>query len=394
MNVAGMVMPLGEIIDICTGCGACAGICPHQAIIVCENKDGFLRPVVDSQLCTDCGLCEKKCPLIRKVPFDDRLLETPAVYAAYNLDEKIRSQSSSGGIFDILAREILGQGGVVFGAAFDDDFSVSQRSVDSIETLEPLRFSKYVQSHTKDTFAEVKDRLNSGCKVLYAGTPCMIAGLLSFLGKRHDNLFTCSFICGSVPSRKVWRMYREYRDKKAGGKLASVCFRDKRCGWSQYIIKMTFSGGADYISGSDWFMLSFFRKLVLNDCCLSCRFRGVNQLADIMLADFWGIEEYRPGLAADKKGVSAVLVHTAQGQELFKRCSGRMYIEEVPLDLVVRRNSCLLTSLQPHKDRVAFFEDLSRMPIQKIIRKYRQVPTLTDRLKRKVIQLLAKAGLK
>lgn len=387
-------MPLDKIIEICTGCGACANLCPHHAITICENKNGFLRPVVDLLLCTNCGLCEKKCPLISKVPFDDSQIAQPAVYVAYNFDEKIRSQSSSGGIFDILAREILGQGGIVFGAAFDDDFSVSQTGINRTEQLEPLRFSKYVQSHTKTTFSEVKDHLAAGRKVLYAGTPCMIAGLLAFLGKKNDKLFTCSFICGSVPSRKVWRMYTEYREKKAGGKLQSVCFRDKRCGWSQYIIIMRFLGRPDYVSGQDWFMVSFFRKLIQNDCCISCQFRGVNQFADIMLADFWGIEEYRPELAADKKGVSAVLVHTAQGQELFRQCSDRMYIEDAPLDLIVRRNSCLVSSLQPHKDRLVFFEDLSRLPMQKIVRKHRQVPTLTDRVKRKVIQLLIRAGLK
>ena len=385
-------MPLENIIGICTGCGACSHTCPHEAIDIRENENGFLRPFIDKARCVDCGVCEKICPLITKVPFDERQFAAPKVYAAYNLDEKIRMQSSSGGIFDILARAILGEGGVVFGAAFEEDFSVSQKGIGSVEELEALRYSKYVQSHTKKTFAEVKEHLVSGRKVLYVGTPCMIGGLLGFLDKRYENLFTCSFICGSVTSRKVWRFYTSYQEEQSGDKLKAVCFRDKRRGWMFPSVVMKFIEQKSYVSVStkDWFFLGYCRRWFVNDSCLSCNYRGVKQLADVLLADFWGIEEIRPELAADQKGVSLVLVNNEHGAVLFDRCKDRMYYEEAPLDLVVRRNGGLTGSGFPHKQRAALLKDLDMVPMRKIIMKYPTGDDLFIRGVRKAGRILAK----
>jgi len=363
--------------------------CPHNAIEIRENENGFLRPVIDGALCVDCGICEKTCPLITKVPFDERQLEQPVVYAAYNLDEEIRLQSSSGGIFDILAREILAEGGVVFGAAFEEDFSVSQKGVTGTEQLEPLRFSKYVQSDTKNTFSEVKEHLKSGRKVLYVGTPCMIGGLIGFLKERDENLYTCSFICGSVPSRKVWRLYTAHKAAQYGGEIKSICFRDKRKGWLFPSVVMSF-GEKEYASNKDWFKGGMANKFFINDACLYCQFKGINQLADMMVADFWGIEKIRPELAADQKGVSAVLIHTERGQELFDRCKKRMYYEEAPLDLVVQVNRGIVGTGVSHKKRAALLEDLDRLPMQTLMRKYPTQKSVIQRIFGKGRRILGK----
>ena len=382
-------MPLEKIIEICSGCGACAQACSQAAIDIRENADGFLRPHIDPARCTDCGVCEKICPLITQVPFDEQQFAAPKVYAAYNLDEPIRMQSSSGGIFDLLARSVLKDGGVVFGAAFEEDFSVSQKGVGSEELLNSLRYSKYVQSHTKTTFTEVKEHLKSGRKVLYVGTPCMIGGLISFLGRRDSNLITCSFICGSVSSRKVWRLYKSFREEQSDGELKSVCFRDKRQGWMFPSVVMKFSRGRAYVSAKDWFLFGFYNKQFVNPACLKCGYRGTKQLADLMLADFWGIEEIRPELVEDQKGISLVLVNTGRGAALFDRCKARMYYEEAPLDLVVRRNGGLTHSAVSHKNREALLNDLDRVPMRKIIKKYRTTKNLFERASGKVGRMLA-----
>lgn len=383
-------MPLEKIMEFCTGCGACASACLHGAIDIRENKNGFLRPFIDKAVCNNCGMCEKICPLITAVPFAESQFSIPKVYAAYNLNEKIQVQSTSGGIFDILARAVLEEGGIVFGAAFEEDFSVSHKGVNSADGLEALRCSKYVQSHTKRTFTEVKEHLNLGRKVLYVGTPCMIGGLLGFLGKRSENLYACSLICGSVSSRKVWRLYTNYREEQAGEKLNKVCFRDKRFGWQCLTVSMSFGRSKNYMSKHDWFLHAYYRHFFPNDACLACSYRGVAQLADLMLADFWGIEEIRPRLAADQKGVSAILVNNKHGAELFDRCRDQMCREEAPLDLVVRRNGALTGCGSPYKKRGSLLGDLDHLTMGKIIKKYPSVKNLFFRAMKKAGKIVTR----
>jgi hypothetical protein len=136
------------------------------------------------------------------------------------------------------------------------------------------------------------------------------------------------------------------------------------------------------------------KKLTTIGSCVSCEFRGEEQLADIMLADFWGIEEWRPELAQDQKGVLCVLIHTRRGGDLFTRCKSKMYEEEAPLDLVRRRNKGLVgkKGIQ-HEKRADFFAALDQLPMGKIIKKYRVSPTLFERVISKAKRMIMK-GLK
>ena len=99
----------------CTGCSACANICPRGCIRMMADEEGFLYPKVNEEMCMDCGLCENVCPMLHK-PQQHELL---AVYGAKNNDDAVRFTSSSGGMFTLFAEEILKQGGVVVGAALE-----------------------------------------------------------------------------------------------------------------------------------------------------------------------------------------------------------------------------------------------------------------------------------
>ena len=173
--------------ETCTGCGACANICPHSAIKMIEDKKGFLKPEIDKNKCTNCGLCEKNCPVLHYV--SDNTL-SPKVYAFINNDEQIRLNSSSGGAFPALARYIVNNNGVVFGAVYDKELKVCHTMAQNVKETLPMQISKYVQSDTKNTYQEAKSALQQGRNVLYSGTPCQIAGLKFFLGKDYENLLT------------------------------------------------------------------------------------------------------------------------------------------------------------------------------------------------------------
>ena len=180
----------------CCGCSACVQTCPKQCIRLEEDNEGFLYPSVNKSLCVECGQCDNVCPMLH----GHEPQEPVGVYAATNPDEGIRMQSSSGGIFSLIAENIIRQGGVVFGAAFNEDWEVTHCFAETVDGIARFRGSKYVQSRTGTTYAEAERFLKAGRKVLYSGTPCQIAGLKSFLRKEYGNLLTVDCVCHGVPS--------------------------------------------------------------------------------------------------------------------------------------------------------------------------------------------------
>ena len=187
----------------CCGCNACVQRCPKQCIIMQTDNEGFLYPIVDATTCIDCGLCEKVCPVINQTEPQEPL----KVYAAYNKNEDIRMQSSSGGIFTLLAEEIIKKGGVVFGVKFNKDWMPEFGYTETLEGLSTYRGSKYVQAIVGDAYKQAEEFLKAGREVLFSGTPCQIAGLKRYLRKEYDKLLTVDIICHGVPSPKVWNMY-------------------------------------------------------------------------------------------------------------------------------------------------------------------------------------------
>ena len=214
--------------SLCCGCSACYDACPKSAITMIEDKEGFLYPAIDEDKCIDCKLCEKVCPTKNKKK-NKSLLEA---YAAYNTDENIRLKSSSGGVFSLIAEYVLRNQGVVYGAAFDENFEVEHLRVASVEELELLRGSKYVQSKLDGIYNLCKKDLEIGKQVLFTGTPCQVSGLKSFLRKEYDNLVCMDIVCHGVPSRMVWRKYLEYRINFAKSKIVQIAFRLKNEGWT------------------------------------------------------------------------------------------------------------------------------------------------------------------
>ena len=102
--------------NLCPGCSACYNACPVNAIKLeeCGNA-GFFEPVIDRDKCINCGLCEKTCPVLHPPYDNDR---NPQCFAAMANDE-LRLDSSSGGMFSVLAQYILDNNGYVCAASLN-----------------------------------------------------------------------------------------------------------------------------------------------------------------------------------------------------------------------------------------------------------------------------------
>ena len=289
----------------CCGCHACAAICAKHCITMqADDEEGFLYPVVDKEVCIDCGLCEKVCPVLNQ----DEPCKPLKVYVAKNKDEDIRLQSSSGGIFTLLAEKVIGEGGVVFGARFDENWDVVHSWTDSIEGIAAFRGSKYVQSEIGDAYREAKDFLKEGRKVLFSGTPCQIAGLKKYLRKEYENLLTIDVVCHGVPSPKVWREYLRGLNNSQYP-ISYVNLRSKNRGWSKYsyMIKANDCVLYDDFAYKSPFLQGFSLNLTLRPSCYNCPAKAGRSKADVTLADCWGIQKLE-NIENDNKGYSSVLL--------------------------------------------------------------------------------------
>ncbi len=240
------------------------------------------------------------------------------VYALKNNQLKIRECSSSGGAFYSIAKQILLDGGIVYGAAFDEQNNVVHLSVDNIESMERLMGSKYVQSNLGNVFKDISRQLDFGKKVLFSGTPCQVAAVKRFLGKRAetDMFYTCDIICHGVPSPEVFAEYCRYIEKENNESIVKISFRNKKeFDWKDCKETIELSSSKSIVM-NEWMRL-FYGHEIMRQSCYKCRFTNLNRQGDITLGDFWGIERVKCEFA-DNKGVSLILVNSNKGMTLFK----------------------------------------------------------------------------
>ena len=374
----------------CSGCYACYNICPQKAITMVEDQYGFKYPIINKKLCINCDLCKKVCYPKNKTEKE----KTIKAYACFSKDETTREKSSSGGLFSVIAEYILDNNGIVYGAAFSDEWKVKHIRIDNKEQLDKLRTSKYVQSQINDCYKLVKKDLESGKKVLFTGTPCQVNGLLKYINNViYDNLFTQDIICHGVPSPKVWEKYVEYRKIKDRDEIKNINFRRKNNGWKQYGINIDYKEkGYFECHNKDLYMQAFLRNASLRDSCYQCASKTKYRNSDITLADFWGIENVAPEMD-DNKGTSLVLLNSEKGQNLFNEVKDKIIYKETDFENSIKYNSAMVQSVKIPMKRDEFFENIDKLNFKKIVKKYTDFPKkdfIIIRILRKVKKIFIK----
>jgi len=285
-------------------------------------------------------------------------------FACVNNNSSIRSRSSSGGIFYLLASDFLSRGGVVFGARFDGDFNVIHDYTESMDELPSFLTSKYVQSKTGRVFLDVKHFLDLNRLVLFSGTPCQVSGLLAFLGDRYhanSNLLLIDFVCHGVPSPLIWRKYLE---QVSGQKqVTGVNFRDKSKGWKNFSLSIDFNDGTHHFMDlkNDLYLKGFLKDLYLRPACYDCQFKGVERSSDLTIADFWHIDLVLPEFEDDNQGISLVLVQSEKGKKAIETISPDLSFLEVDAIHALTYNTAATKSVKIPKGRELFFRNLTNL---------------------------------
>lgn len=350
----------------CCGCGACVNVCPKKCIVMQEDNNGFRYPKIDDKICIKCGLCEKICPINN---YKSSKTFDSITFACQNLNIDERMCSSSGGMFVLFAKYILSQNGIVYGATFEDNL-VKHISVDSVNDLSKLLGSKYLQSNITDCYTEIESFLRTNKLVLFSGTGCQIAGLRSYLGKDYDNLFLIEIVCHGVPSEKIFRKYIKELENKENSKIVNINFRNKVKGWKNYEVTVYFENGTilSEDASKNSFMLGFIHNLYLRPSCLTCKFKKMNSGSDILLGDFWGVDEL--GFPwNDNKGSSVVVLNTEKAKTIFDHISNLIHSQKVDLSLAVRFNPCICESSKSNISE-NIYEEYEKYSLKEVNEKY------------------------
>lgn len=358
----------------CCGCNACGDVCPKGSITFKTDIEGFWYPEVNMNTCIDCHLCEKVCPVINIKHLKKNDYPKPAyVLAAVNKNMRVRWNSTSGGVYTALAEAMLEQGGYVSGAIYNDGFTgvhnyVSNKS----EDLEKLRSSKYLQSNAEGLFKEIKGLLQEGEKVLACGTPCQMAALRSYLRKDYEHLVIIDFVCRGVNSPKVYRAYLDSLEKRYNSKVVHVKAKNKELGWRNLTRKVTFENGESYygVSMVDNFRRGYHTNVFCRPSCYDCQFKGFPRMADITIADYWGIEKVDKNLDMNI-GTSMMLLNSNKGVAFFDQVKDKLEYRETAFKSILGGNIALRLPIQPAKiDRDSFFKDLDEHDFDYVTEKY------------------------
>ncbi len=344
---------------LCSGCGACKSVCPKDCISF--KEDDNITAVIDKEKCIDCGLCRKVCPILKK--------ESPKAYAAYSLDEELVMKSASGGMFSVFAESILEKGGVVFGAAFDENFEVHHIAIETKEDLDKLRRSKYVRSRIENCFEEVASYLDSERTVLFTGTSCQTEGLLSYLSAKNIDtslLYTQDLICHGTVLPSVWKKYLSEKKKEYNSEIKDISFRNKKYSWNKQGISIEFENGMEYFAkwSDDIYMKIFLNDYLLCESCYNCKYRGKRK-SDITIADFWGISAVDPD-ACNKYGTSAVIINTPKGEELFSSVKEKIFCKEENFGDIIKYNQIYYTTVKKPKERQQLLEKIDEFSLDEL----------------------------
>lgn len=330
----------------CCGCGACMNICPQKAISMIEDEGGFLYPKIDQSKCIQCEKCKNVCAFQHNEECNQPL----KTFAAVAKNKDIIKNSASGGVFAAITEQIIKEGGIVCGAAFQDDWSVHHIIIDNVNQIYKLQGSKYTQSNIDNTYTEVKKVLLQGKKVLYSGTPCQIAGLYGYLGKHDDNLMTIDIVCHGVPNNRMFQDYIKQLEANENGKVRQFTFRDKTIGWGKNGSVNIKADNKNYKKklweSASSYLYYFSKGWIQREGCYQCKYACSNRPADLTVGDYWGIEKVHSDYLGKKgwdesKGISLVIANTEIGLNLLQKVEKYVELRPSSFEKASMKNSQL-----------------------------------------------------
>lgn len=379
----------------CCGCNACGDVCTHEAISYKTDEEGFWYPEINHTRCVECGLCKRVCPMSKESEAKLSQYNTPICIGAYHKNISIRMDSTSGGVFSVLAETMYNQGGYVSGAIYTDQFDVVNLISNSPDDLARLRRSKYAQSSAIGLYRQIQKLLVLGEQVLVCGIPCQMAAIRSFLRKDYPNLIIVDLLCKSCNSPKVFHKYLSWLEAQYHSKVVACQERDKEHGWNSLTRRIDFKDGQTFYGKGykDLFQRGFQYNIYERPSCYNCQFKGIPRYGDITLGDFWGINNVDKSFY-DNKGTSLVLLNNEKGKEFFETVKHSLVWKTFNLDDAIAGNRLAIIGGQIEDSlgnkRKDFFQDIDKLAFDQVAKKYFPLrkPSIAIVIKKKIKRLL------
>lgn len=311
--------------NTCTGCLACADICNHSALMIVKRGE-LLYPQINKDSCVGCRLCERACPIVTPVSINSA--NSIKVRGGWAADESLRSSGASGGAFAGIANAFMTkyQGQVsVYGASLKENRVYHER-ITSFDDIYLLMNSKYIQSDTRGIYDKVRKDLKENRHVLFSGTPCQIAGLYGFLGRKRDdtNLLTVELICAGVMSPEALDIHLEINHSKRIISFRSKINGASYCSSQRTTIEIKGKPFRFEKRDNDIFYRCFSSSLLERRSCFDCKFAKLERVADITIGDFWGGEQ---DFLDYDKGVNVILANNIKADLFLSECNSLVLVK-------------------------------------------------------------------
>lgn len=378
---------IGEVSE-CTLCKSCIQACNNGAIELVRKYNGFLYPQVNINKCLNCGKCLLACPqMVQSTKGNGKLISKSLI--AYNNNYDDIKKSASGGIMLAIAEYVISTGGICVGAAWNDSLGVDLVSIDTIEGLNRLTGSKYVQSDAKNIYIIIKEYLEMGKSVFMCALPCQIAAAKTFLYKEYDNFISADIVCHGCSSEELFKRYLNYYQKKSNTQIISISHTDKKNGWTRLIqrtIRYESCNNTVYVdSHEDPYLEGFLTNLYYKEACYSCRYNSLPREGDFTLGDCFGVGAIKNNSISNEMGMSHVLINTEKGNRIFEKIKDKLMFEEYPLLYLMFFNHNIWRPSMKNSMYEAYKKDYSRLTTDQLVEKYYNNPTLVNKRRRNKI---------
>ena len=341
--------------EICTGCSACADVCPKKCVVLKEDALGAMHPCIDESICVDCDSCLRVCPSLINEDLHSRAEE---VYVAWSKEDETRKSSASGGLASELYRYAISNGYVTYGVTYSRELGAHFIEVKNEEDIQCVKNSKYVYSNAHGVYQQVKKHLADGEKVLFIGLPCQVSAVKRFVGKWSANLYLVDIICHGVAPTTYLQQHIEYIEKRKQKKADAISFRDPLYFTYTYTFTLKNDNEVFYKNtpkSRDVYQLGYHRALIYRENCYQCRFARAERIGDITIGDYSGLGRMG-GYEGEHRNVSGFLCNSAKGKELKKQLEERCTFIQRPVDEIFKYEKQLNHPSVPHINRKLFLE--------------------------------------
>jgi len=325
----------------CVGCYACKDLCQKDAITI-QDTGSMLNAEIDRELCIQCNACHTVCQINHPIE-KTKPLEW---FQGWSKNEKVRKNSSSGGLGAELAKSMIEQGGIVCSCVFYDGyfgFKFAEKTAD----LKGFSGSKYVKSNLEGIYTKIHKLMNDGRSILFIGLPCQCAALKkSTKNMKSGELYLVDLICHGTPSAKLLDIFLEQYGWTLNS-IKDISFRDK----GSFAIRN--KGQSIVTPGTmDCYSIAFLNSLIYTENCYECNYADSKRVSDLTIGDSWGST-----LSEGEKGISLILCNTEKGKRMLD-CAN-VFLTNVDIENAINSNPQLKAPSIMPKKRQMFFDGLS-----------------------------------